>query len=73
MEKILEVRKTQSFWQDQTSLLEKGQTINFSEFLRTIDEMGYEKVLEVSEPGEFANRGGIIDVCPINLNYAVRI
>lgn len=71
--KIMEVRKTQSFWQDQTSLLEKGQTVNFSEFLRIIDEMGYEKVLEVSEPGEFANRGGIIDIFPINLNYAVRI
>ena len=71
--KIMEVRKTQSFWQDQTSLLEKGQKINFSEFLRTTDEMGYEKVLEVSEPGEFANRGGIIDIFPINLNYAVRI
>ena len=70
--KILEVRKTQSFFEDNTLYLEKNQDYNFSQFLRKLDEMGYEKVLRVSEPGEFSQRGGIIDVFPINLNYALR-
>ena len=70
--KILEVRKTQSFFEDNTLFIEKNQNYNFSQFLRKLDELGYEKVLQVSEPGEFSQRGGIIDVFPINLNYAVR-
>jgi len=72
LNKILEVRKTQSFFEDNTLYLEKNQDYNFSQFLRKLDEMGYEKVLRVSEPGEFSQRGGIIDVFPINLNYALR-
>ena len=72
LNKILEARKTQAFFQDNIIFLEKNQKQNLSEFLRKLDEMGYEKVLEVSEPGEFSHQGGIIDVFPINLNFAVR-
>jgi len=72
LNKILEVRKTQSFFEDNTLYLEKNQDYNLSQILRKLDEMGYEKVLRVSEPGEFSQRGGIIDVFPINLNYALR-
>jgi len=82
--KILEVRKTQSFFEDNILYCQKNQNYNFSQFLRKLDEMGYEKVLRVSELGEFSQRGGIIDVFPINpvveqahygagLNYAIRI
>jgi transcription-repair coupling factor (superfamily II helicase) len=70
--KVLEVRETQSFWQDNTLFLEKDKLFNFSQFLRKLDEMGYERVWQISEPGEFAQRGGIVDVFPINLNHAVR-
>jgi len=70
--KIMEARKTQSFFEDNTLYLERNQNYNFSQFLRKLDEMGYEKVFSVSEPGEFSQRGGIIDVFPINLNGAVR-
>ncbi|MDI6591936.1 MAG: helicase-related protein, partial [Patescibacteria group bacterium] len=72
LNKILEARKTQSFFEDNTLYLEKNQNYNFSQFLRKLDEMGYEKVLQVSEPGEFSQRGGIIDVFPINSNSALR-
>jgi transcription-repair coupling factor (superfamily II helicase) len=70
--KILEARKTQSFFEDNTLYLTKNQSYNFSQFLRKLDEMGYEKVLRVSEPGEFSQRGGIIDVFPINSLFALR-
>ncbi|MCD6500902.1 DEAD/DEAH box helicase [bacterium] len=70
--KILKAKKTQTFWQENTLFLEKDQKINFSEFLRKLDEMGYEKVFKVTEPGEFSQRGGIVDVFPVNLRFAIR-
>jgi len=70
--KILEARKTQSFFEDNTIYLTKNQNYNFSQLLRKLDEMGYEKVFSVAEPGEFSQRGGIIDVFPVNFSCAVR-
>ncbi|MFH1820758.1 MAG: DEAD/DEAH box helicase [Candidatus Nealsonbacteria bacterium] len=73
LKKILEARKTQSFFEDNTLFLERREEINFSQFLRKLDEMGYEKVQTVQEPGEFSNRGGTIDVFPINTDQTYRI
>jgi transcription-repair coupling factor (superfamily II helicase) len=73
LKKILEVRKTQIFWQENTLFLEKNLKMPFSFLLRKLDEMGYEKVWQVSQIGEFSQRGGIVDVFPINLNFAIRI
>ena len=73
LKKILEARKTQIFWQENTLFLEKNLKIPFSFLLRKLDEMGYEKVWQVSQIGEFSQRGGIVDVFPINLNFAIRI
>ncbi len=70
--KIMEAKKTQTFFEDNTLYLEKNQRLHLSETLRKLDEMGYEKVLDVREPGEFSQRGGSVNVFPINLNYAVR-
>jgi transcription-repair coupling factor (superfamily II helicase) len=71
--KILEARKTQIFWQENTLFLEKNLKIPLSFLLRKLDEMGYEKVWQVSQIGEFSQRGGIVDVFPINLNFAIRV
>jgi transcription-repair coupling factor (superfamily II helicase) len=71
--KILEARKTQSFFEDNVIYLERKKDLPFSQFLRKLDEMGYEKVQQIQEPGEFSRRGGIIDVFPLNLDQAVRI
>jgi transcription-repair coupling factor (superfamily II helicase) len=73
LKKILEARKTQIFWQENTLFLEKDLKIPFSFLLRKLDEMGYEKVWQVSQIGEFSQRGGIVDVFPINLNFAIRV
>jgi len=72
LNKILEARKTQSFFQDNTLYLEKNQKYNFSQFLRKLDEMGYEKVQTIENPGELSQRGGIVDVFPVNSKNAVR-
>src|SRR3989344_3484235 len=73
VEKILEAKKTLSFFEDNIIFVEKQKEFNFSQFLRKLDEMGYEKVQNVSEPGEFSRQGGVIDVFPINANFALRI
>jgi len=72
LKKLLTARKTQAFFQDNTLLVEKDQEYNLSEFLRELDELGYEKVLEVDNVGEFSQRGGAVDVFPINMNTAIR-
>ncbi|MBM3258110.1 MAG: hypothetical protein FJZ05_02775, partial [Candidatus Nealsonbacteria bacterium] len=59
LSKILEARKTQNFFQDNVLFLEKNQKSNLSEVLRKLDEMGYERVWHISEPGEFSQRGGV--------------
>jgi len=73
LQKILQARRTQSFFQDNTLLLEKNQILGLSAVLRKLDEMGYEKVFKVSDPGEFSKRGGIVDVFPINSERAARL
>jgi len=73
LEKILEARRSQSFFEDNTIYLKSGGEIKFSQFLRQLDEMGYERVQQVREPGEMSKRGGIVDVFPVNSKEAVRI
>src|SRR3989344_6380 len=72
LKKILRASKTQLFFQDNIVFLEKGESYNFSQFLRKLDEMGYERVFKVQEPGEFSQRGGIVDVFAVNQMKAVR-
>ncbi|MFC1630152.1 DEAD/DEAH box helicase [Patescibacteria group bacterium] len=71
-ERILEAAKTQAFFKDNTLFLEKDQSFNVSQFLRKLDEMGYEKVLQISDPGEFSQKGGLIEVFPVNTSNALR-
>lgn len=73
IEELQHASKTQSFFQDNTIFLQKNQNYNFSQFLRKLDEMGYERVFKVDNPGEFSQRGGTINVFPINLEQAIRI
>ena len=73
LKNILTARHTQNFFEDNIIFLEKDHSFQFSQFLRKLDEMGYERVFKVSDPGEFSQRGGIIDVFPINITHAVRL
>lgn len=73
LEDVLQANQTQAFFQENIIFLKKGQNCNFSQFLRKIDEMGYERVLKVEAPGEFSQKGGTVDIFPINSNRAVRM
>jgi transcription-repair coupling factor (superfamily II helicase) len=73
LKQILEARRTQSFFEDNIIFLEKNRETNLSQLLRKLDEMGYEKVQKIGEPGDFSNLGDVIDVFPINSDSAIRI
>jgi len=73
LQQMLDARATQSFFEDNIVFLTKDHSIKFGDFIRKLDDMGYEKVFKVSDPGEFSQRGGIIDIFPINMNSAVRL
>ena len=73
LQDILKAVNSQSFFQDNIIFLKKNQSHNFSQLLRKLDEMGYEKVFKVEGQGEFSQRGGIVDIFPINTLGAVRL
>lgn len=61
------------WWKSHTAIICEGGHSPFSPFLRKLAEMGYVKVGRVENRGEFAARGGIVDVFPINLARPIRI
>lgn len=71
--KVLRARKTQQFFEDNIIYIEEGMQYGVSEFLRKLDELGYEKVLDIGNMGEFSHRGGLVEVFPINSTHAIRI
>ena len=71
--KILEAAKTQQFFADNILFLEKDRQYSVSELLRKLDELGYEKVLEVRDMGEFSHQGGMVEFFPINSSNAIRV
>ncbi len=71
--KILKARATQSFFKENTIFLQQDQSFVLSELLRKLDELGYEKVFSVKDPGEFARHGNLVEIFPINRAKGVRI
>ena len=52
---------------------EPGGTIGLREMSGDLVEMGYERVPAVEARGTFAVRGGILDIYPVDQEYAVRV
>jgi len=50
-----------------------GQTIDLNRILRFLVELGYRKVKSVITEGDFAKRGGVLDIFPVNYDCPVRI
>lgn len=59
-------RAANPFLARNTLLVEHGQRIKLSEFLRKVSELGYSKVWEAENRGEFSQRGGVVRIFPIN-------
>jgi len=53
--------------------LRVGDTVPFSELPRTLEERGFERVSLVEEVGQFAVRGGIVDLFSVAAGEPVRV
>lgn len=53
--------------------LKKGQTIPFEKVIKHLLELGYERTTLAEDKGQFAVRGGIIDLFPISLHNPYRL
>ena len=53
--------------------LKKDDTLDSSEFIEKLRQLGYEKVAHVETPMTYANRGYIVDVFSVNYNNPIRI
>ncbi len=54
-------------------LLKVGDTLNREAYRQQLTDAGYLAVSQVAQPGEFALRGGLIDVFPMGMSQPVRI
>lgn len=53
--------------------IENGATFEFDELISKIVALGYDREVQVEGPGQFAVRGGIIDIYPLTEEVPVRI
>jgi transcription-repair coupling factor (superfamily II helicase) len=56
-----------------TFLLETGQTLEIDIFRARLSQAGYHAVAQVVEPGEYAIRGGLVDVYPVGATMPYRL
>ncbi len=53
--------------------LSDGETLDFSKVQEELARMGYERESQIESPGQFAVRGGILDIFPLTDETPVRI
>lgn len=53
--------------------LATGQRLVFSDMAQWLQESGYDRVFQVQQPGEFAIRGFIMDIFPLNQTHPIRV
>ncbi len=58
---------------DRVVRLEYGQEIAFEQLLGQLVDTGYQRVDTISNPGEFAVRGGVLDIYPVGNKSPYRI
>ncbi|KRN27874.1 transcription-repair coupling factor [Lactobacillus selangorensis] len=64
---------TQAEWEQSQLEIKVGADIELEDLKRMLVEMGYQREQMVGKPGEFAMRGDIIDVYPLDTQYPLRI
>ncbi|MHB8867309.1 MAG: transcription-repair coupling factor [Thermoleophilia bacterium] len=56
-----------------TSGLGVGERVRFDDLAGALVDLGYERVDQVEEPGEFSVRGGLVDIFPSTASAPVRV
>ncbi|WP_298834206.1 transcription-repair coupling factor [uncultured Planococcus sp.] len=64
---------TKEQWDYATLRIAEGEELDTAEWMLKLVAMGYSRTPMVTTPGEFALRGGILDIYPLNLEHPVRI
>ena len=72
-EAVAELVVSKQSLDERTLVLEKDQTINVSEIIKSLREFGFREVDYVYEPGQFALRGSILDVYSYSCEFPYRI
>lgn len=62
-----------SYWENSALFFEAGKDLDLHDVLSSFVRMGYERTEMVTTPGEFSQRGGIIDIYPVTEEHPVRI
>ena len=65
--------RTASFYGDLARVVRRGEMIELERVVEHLRLVGYNQVDVVEMPGEFAHRGGLLDVYPPELDRPVRI
>ncbi len=60
-------------WEGATLRVQGGEELDTATWLLKLVAMGYSRTTMVTSPGEFALRGGILDVYPLHFEHPVRI
>ena len=69
MDKLLPLKEVKS----RTIHIDMDSRIDVTKLAAELVDMGYEKEIEASEPGQFAVRGGIVDIYPLACEAPYRI
>ena len=54
-------------------IIKLGDILNMSHLVKTLQDKGFEPVNYVATVGEYAKRGGILDLFPFNAKYPIRL
>jgi transcription-repair coupling factor (superfamily II helicase) len=57
----------------QTRVLARGQRLELLDLVEWLEDQGYEPEAQVSQKGEIATRGGILDIFPLTSPWPVRL
>jgi len=73
IEKLKEIKKWQKFFEKNLLFLKENLKIKLSDLSQKIEEMGYERVWNLETIGQFAIKGGILEIFPINSLYGWQV
>ena len=62
-----------NIWLKSILKIKKNDTYDLNKFVERLSSMGYEKVYTVIKTGQFAKRGSIVDIFPLNFLNPIRI
>lgn len=72
-EAIIQKLVCKKIFEENILKIDINSTINLLDLSKNLITIGYERVSIVEGKGQFVVKGGIVDIFPVNIDYAVRI